>query len=78
MAVFLFFCGLSAYMGWDLESFITLCLFIVTFNVTQGSIAWLYVPEVTVDAASGLCTSAQYINLMLMTFSFEFMINSPL
>ena len=78
MAVALFFCGLSAFKGWDLEAFIALCLFIGTFEITQGSVAWLYIPEVTVDAAAGFATGAQFVNLMLITFTFEFMINSPM
>ena len=78
MAVFLFLCGLSVQQGWNLEAFITLCLFIGTFEFTQGSVAWLYIPEVTVDAATGFTTGAQFINLMLITFTFEFMINSSL
>ena len=40
--------------------------------------AWLYIPEVTVDAASGFSAGAQFINAVLITFTFEFMINSPL
>ena len=40
--------------------------------------AWLYIPEVTVDAASGFAAGAQFINAVLLTFTFEFMINSPL
>lgn len=78
MAASLFFCGLSAFKGWDLEAFVTLCFFIFTFNMTQGSVAWLYVPEVTVDAASGFCTSFMYFNLIILSFSFEFMINSSM
>ena len=78
MAFALFCCGLSSFKGWDLEAFIALCLFIGTFEITQGSVAWLYIPEVTVDAAAGFATGAQFVNLMLITFTFEFMINSPL
>ena len=40
--------------------------------------AWLYVPEVTVDEASGICMAALYINLTLISLTFEFMINSAL
>ena len=46
--------------------------------MSQGSIAWLYIPEVTVDAASGFASGAKYINLTMISFTFEFMINSPL
>ena len=40
--------------------------------------AWLYIPEVTVDAASGFAAGAQFINLTVIGFTFEFMINSEL
>lgn len=51
-------------------------LFIASYHLSQGSVAWLYVPEVTVDAASGFAASAQFINLTLLSLTFEFMINS--
>ena len=40
--------------------------------------AWLYVSEVTVDAASGFSAAAKFINLMVISFTFEYMINSPM
>ena len=40
--------------------------------------AWLYVAEVTVDAASGFSAAAKFINLMIISFTFEYMLNSPL
>ena len=78
MALSLLVCGYSVYEGRELAAFITLCFYIGTFDISQGSIAWLYVPEVTVDAAAGFATGAQYVNLMLVAFTFEFMINSSL
>ena len=38
----------------------------------------MYIPEVTVDAASGFAVGAQFFNLIWISFTFEFMINSPL
>lgn len=78
MALWLFLCGLSVYYQWNLTSFIMLNLFISAFQLSQGSVAWLYIPEVTVDAASGFAAGAQFINLTLISFTFEFMINSSL
>ena len=77
-AVALFFCGLFTFKGWDLEAFIMLCLFIGTSEMTQGSIGFLYISEVTVDAASGFSMFARYLHMMLVAFTFEFVINSPL
>ena len=78
MSVFLVLCGVSALEGWNLMTFISLCLLITCYHLSQGSVAWLYIPEVTVDAASGFSTGAQFINLVLISFTFEYMINSPM
>ena len=40
--------------------------------------AWLYIPEVTVDAASGLAVAAQFINLTIISLTFEYMMDSEL
>jgi len=41
-------------------------------------VAWLYVPEVCVDAGTGLAVAAQFINLTIISLTFEYMINSTL
>ena len=41
-------------------------------------INWIYIAEVTVDSASGFCVAGKFINLLVVSFSFEYMINSPL
>ena len=58
MSVWLFICGLSVYNQWNMTAFIMINLFIASYHLSQGSVAWLYVPEVTVDAASGFAASA--------------------
>ena len=40
--------------------------------------AWLYIPEVTIDATSGFASGAQFLNLILISLTFEYMINSSL
>ena len=35
-------------------------------------------PEVCVDAGTGLAVASQFLNLTLISLSFEYMINSPL
>ena len=70
--------GLCALYEWNLASFISLCCLVAGYQLSQGSVAWYYVSEVTVDAASGFCVSAKFVNLMIISFTFEFMINSPL
>lgn len=78
MSIWLFVCGLSILYQWNMSAFIMVNLFIATYHLSQGSVAWLYVPEVTVDAASGFAASAQFINLTALSLAFEFMINSAL
>ena len=53
-------------------------LFLVAFQFGTGSIAWLYVPEVCMDAGTGLAVSSQFINLTIISFTFEYMIDSDL
>ena len=42
----------------------------------MGSIAWLYVPEVCVDAGTGFAIASQFCNLTLICLTFDFMIHS--
>ena len=78
MGLWLFICGLSVMNSWNLTSYIMIILFILAFQLSQGSVAWLYVPEVCVDAATGLAVAGQFINLTIISLTFEFMINSSL
>ena len=78
MAVWLFLCGLSVLEQWNMTAFISINLFITSFQLSQGSTAWLYVPEVCVDSGTGLAVAAQFLNLTLISFTFEFMMNSSL
>ena len=78
MSFFLVLCGVFALEAQNLMTFTCLCLFICSYQLSQGSVSCLYSPEVTVDAASGFSLSAQSINLVLISFTFEYMINSPM
>ena len=78
MSIFLFLCGLMALLDQNFLTFVMLCLFLATFQLSQGAVGFLYIPEVTVDAASGFATGAIGINLILVSFTFEFMINSAM
>ena len=59
-------------------SFVTLNLFIASYQLSQGSVAWLYISEVTIDASAGFAASAQFINASIVSLTFEYMINSNL
>ena len=78
MTLVLTLCGFAILYGVHLGSYMAILAFILFFHLSQGSVAWLYVPEVTVDAASGLAVGAQFINLSIISLTFEFMIAGPL
>ena len=78
MAVFLFICGYAALKEENILSFVSLCAFFMSSTLSQAVINWLYIAEVTVDAAAGFCVAGKSINLLIVSFSFEYMINSPL
>ena len=50
----------------------------MAFNLTQGSVAWLYVSEVTQDEQSGLCVFMQNLFMLQLTMTFEYKIKSPM
>ena len=78
MSVSLFLCGLGVQNGWNLTSFIMILIFCASFCMGIGSLSWLYVAEVSVDASSGLSVASQFLNLTIISFAFEYMINSAL
>lgn len=78
MAICLFMIGLSVQQQWDMTSFILIVVFIISYQLSTGSHAWIYVPEVCIDSATGLSVSSQFINCLIITLTFEYMINSAL
>ena len=60
------------------EMFITMNLFIGAFQLSIGSVAWLYVAETTVDQASGFCMTGNFITCILISFSMEYLMASAL
>lgn len=63
---------------WQLTSFVFIILFIFCFQISQGNVAWIYSAEVSVDAASGFTISAQFLAMLTVTGTLEYMMNGPL
>ena len=78
MALCMFLCGLSLVQEWYTTVFISLNLFILFFQTSQGGVTWLYAAECTVDSANGLCVSALYLNATLLSLTMEYMIFGPM
>ena len=73
--------GLSALgilQGWGWLAFIGLNCYLWAFHLSQGSMAWFYVSEVTNDNAAGLASSGQFISVSIISLSTDFMISSPM
>jgi hypothetical protein len=57
MAIFLFLIGYFKLTQNYISLFVAINLFIAAFQLSTGSVAWLYVSETTVDQASGFVMS---------------------
>lgn len=57
---------------------IALCVFITSFQFSQGPIAWMYAAEVAVDTALGLCVLALFLSLLEKAITMEFMVHSAM
>ena len=57
---------------------IALCVFITSFQFSQGPIAWMYAAEVAVDTALGLCILALFLSLLEKAITMEFMVHSAM
>ena len=49
MAICMLVMGLGIKYGWFLTAYCFMILFIISFNVSQGNVAFIYCAEVTVD-----------------------------
>ena len=56
---------------------VMICVFILSFQFSQGPIAWMYAAEVAVDTALGLCVLALFLSLLEKAITMEFMVHSP-
>ena len=61
-----------------MTSYVSIIISIFFFHCSQGNFAWIYIPEVCVDSATGLAVASQFLNLTLISLTFEFMINSAM
>ena len=78
MSLNLFLCGLSVFKQWNLAAFVFLNLFVSTYGFSLGSITWVYMPEVSVDAGTALAAAGMSISALLVQLTFDIMISSSL
>ena len=58
--------------------FIFMLVFIAIFQLSQGSLSFMYVSEVTTDASIGLANAGQFGSMLLMTVTVQFLMDSSL
>jgi hypothetical protein len=78
MSLFMMMIGFFKVSKSYTEMFITMNLFIGAFQLSIGSVAWLYVAETTVDQASGFCMTGNFITCIFISFSMEYLMASAL
>ena len=63
-------------LDYSIPVIICICIFIISFQFSQGPIAWMYAAEVAVDTALGLCVLALFLSLLEKAITIEFMVHS--
>ena len=53
-------------------------LFLVTYQMTDGTVIYVYVPEVVVDSALGFCFLALKGTALIISLTTEYLMDSPL
>ena len=64
MGVSLLLVGVFQILDYSIPIIIMICVFIISFQFSQGPIAWMYAAEVAVDTALGLCVLALFLSLL--------------
>jgi hypothetical protein len=57
---------------------ITMVMFLAIYQITNGPIIWVYMSEVAVDTALGICILFLWGTVLLLSLSINFMMNSSL
>jgi len=65
-------------LDYSIPVILSICWFIISFQFSQGPIAWMYAAEVAVDTALGLCVLALFLSLLEKAITMEFMVHSAM
>ena len=78
MGVFLVLVGFFAFKSYNNTALAFIMLFLVTYQMTDGSITYLYVAEVVSDGALGFCFLALKGTALIISLTTEYLMNSAL
>ena len=59
--------GYFGIKGMSDEALVMILLFLCVYQITSGSVAWIYVTETTIDAALGICLFTLFGTIFLLT-----------
>lgn len=78
MAIFHVLIGVFTVQNLTTETVLFMVLFIITYQISNGPVIWLYVSEVVVDSALGLCIFTLYGTILILSLTTNFLISSAL
>jgi hypothetical protein len=78
MGPFLILVGVFAVLEYNTLALVMILLFLLTYQMTDGSITYLYVSEVVVDSALGFCFLALKGTALIISLTTEYIMDSPL
>jgi hypothetical protein len=78
MGVFLITVGVLSYNQLNDAALAMILLFLITYQITDGALTFLYVAEVVVDGALGFCFLALKGTALVISLTTEYIMNSPL
>lgn len=73
-----FLVGWFAYENFSLWVAIMMMCFILTYQITNGPVIWLYTSEVVVDTALGVCIFTLWGTVLVLSLTTNFLMNSAL
>lgn len=76
MAISLFVVAVAYIYAQDILIIVGINWFIMSFQLSQGPIAWMYAGEVASDTGLGLAILALYASLLEKAITMEFMVHS--
>ena len=76
MAISLFVTAIAYVYKQDILIIVAINWFIMSFQLSQGPIAWMYAGEVASDTGLGLAILALYASLLEKAITMEFMVHS--
>ena len=78
MGIFLILVGYFAYKLYNNAALAFIMLFLVTYQMTDGSITYMYVAEVVSDGALGFCFLTLKGTALIISLTTEYIMNSAL